>query len=636
MSRILLINPPREAPLLDWATRYPPLGLMSIAAVLDEHDVEIVDTKLEKGGNRRLAEMMRSADIVGITTLTPSLDSALQLCRIARESGTLTVLGGVHPSLMPGVATYPEVDIAVRGEGELTFREIAGGRPLSSIQGISYKSGGTVAHNPDRAPADLEALPPPGRDLVSKYQGRYRAFGKRLDAVSTTRGCPYRCSFCCVPVVWQGYRELSPQRVIDEIKRTGDVEIVSIVDDNFCHDMERVELICDLIVREGLDDRMYSVFSRVDSVVRYPDVVRKMARANMRVVFIGIEAASQEGLDRMNKRTRMEDIYRACEILEENGVLIWAGHIIGNLEDTYEDVNALIDLGKRLPIDIAQYTVVTPYPGTELYRLGVERGLIDDFDFADYCECEPHMHTRYLSTMEIMELEMKAYLKFYSLRSVLKRSNRWSRNEKKTWINRDIKGIWSFGNFRNRCAFYFWGAYKETVGRTQNTRVRKYSPLVSTPVLYSIAAAVVSGLVTLLVTAYLGRYYGEYASRASAYIVADLLFAAVFVAAVNALACTPLGIRSYRKGWILSLRRRKPAKRGLSVAARTVLYAGAFSAAATLLTAGLLLVRSVWGVPAELTYTVRLVVVTVTAFLKAGLVSYLSIRAVRNGGVTPG
>ncbi|MBU4386721.1 MAG: B12-binding domain-containing radical SAM protein, partial [Actinobacteria bacterium] len=287
MSRIVLINPAKEVPLLDWTMRYPPLGLMSIAAVLDGHEVEILDLKVEKLRADALRRRLSGVDIVGITVLTPSIDSALEVCRTAKECGAFTVLGGVHPSLMPHIIENPEVDIIVRGEGELTFKEIADGRPLASIAGISFVSGPAVVHNPERPPADLNALPPPRRDLVSAYRGRYTAFGKSLDALSTARGCPFRCTFCCVPMLWRGYRELSPVEVVNEIKRMDAAEIVSIVDDNFCQDMRRVDAICDLIIRERLNDRIFSVFSRVDSIVRYPEIVAKMARANMRVVFIG-------------------------------------------------------------------------------------------------------------------------------------------------------------------------------------------------------------------------------------------------------------------------------------------------------------------------------------------------------------
>ncbi|MBU1671313.1 MAG: B12-binding domain-containing radical SAM protein [Actinobacteria bacterium] len=634
MSRIVLINPPKEVPLLDWTMRYPPLGLMSVAAGLDGHEVEILDLKMEKLRPGALRSRLSGADIVGVTILTPSIDSGLEVCRTAKECGALTVAGGVHPSLMPQIVQNPEVDIVVRGEGELTFREIADGRPPASIAGISYVDGSGVAHNPDRPQVDLNTLPPPRRDLVSAYSGRYTAFGQGLDALSTARGCPFRCTFCCVPMLWRGYRELSPREVVNELKRMKATEIVSIVDDNFCHDMRRVEAICDLIISEGLDDRLYSVFSRIDSIVRYPDVVAKMARANMRVVFIGIEAATQDALDRMNKKTRIEDITRACDILERNGMFIWAGHIIGNLEDTYDDVLALMRMSNRLPLDMADFTVITPYPGTELYRQAVADGLVDEFDFAEYCECEPHMHTTHLSRMEIMELQIKAYLKFYGLGRMIKRANRWSGNPGKRWIlERRLTGIRSFMRFRDRSAFYFWRTYRETVGKTEGTRIRRFSPLFSTPWLYSLGAGIVAALVTVLLTIALGSYYADYSSRPLAFIVADLLFAGALVAFTTAALATWFAVRSYRHGWIFSLRRRKPAGNRRSLSELSLRNGGLYAAAALVAVAVLIAVVLLVGPSGGPDYTLKEVMVTVIAFLAAMAASYTSIASVRRGEI---
>ncbi len=620
---------------MDWTLRYPPLGLMSIAAVLDGHAVKILDMKAEKVKRKELGRELSLVDIVGITALTPSIDSALEVCRTAKEYGVLTVLGGVHPSLLPQTVENPEVDIVVRGEGEFTFKEIVDGNPLGSISGISYMNGTTVVHNPDRPPADLDTLPPPRRDLVSRYQKQYRAFGRRLGALSTARGCPHKCSFCCVPKVWQGYRELSPTEVINEIKRMGEAEIIAIVDDNFCHDMRRVEEICDLIIAERLNDRLYSIFSRVDSIVRHPEVVRKMARANMRVVFIGVEAATQAALDRMNKKIKIEDIYRACEILENNGILIWAGHIIGNLDDTYEDVEALIEMSKKLPIDIADFTVITPYPGTDLYRFAMENDLIDEFDFTEYCECEPPMHTTHLSRIEIMELEIKAYMKFYGFWAMVNRARRWSGNREKRWIlEGNYRGIRSFWKYRNKSAFYFWKTYKEMVGKTEATRIRKYSPLVSTPVLYSIAAGIVAALVTLLVTISANQYYGQYSSYPLQFIIADLLYSSVLVASITAIVATWFAIRSYRRGWIFSVRSRRPARRERSLLKESLRNAVLFSAVASLVTSILIIISVIGGFSSQLTYGMKEVLVTGIAFLTSCTASYVSIHAVRNGEIT--
>lgn len=618
--------------MLDWTMHYPPLGLMSVAASLGGHEVRLLDMKVEKPEPGGLAALMDWADFVGISVLTPSVDSGLELCAMARQRGAMTVLGGPHPSLMPQLAENPDVDVVVRGDGEIAMREIADGHPLSSISGISYMEGTELVHNPDRPPIDLSTLPPPRRDLIAANARKYKAFGISLTSISTARGCPYKCSFCCVHEIWHGYRQLSPPEVVQEIKRAGHAEIVSVVDDNFCYDMHRVDEICDLIIQDGLDDRLYSVFSRVDSIVRHPEVVAKMARANMRVVFIGIEAASQEALDRMNKNQALEDIFRACEILESNGIMIWGGFIVGNPDDTWEDVQALIKMSRKLPIDIAQFTIITPYPGTELYRYAWEAGLIEEMDFAEYCECEPAMRTPNLSTVELMELEIKAYIKFYSIHALLGNTRRWSKNPAKKWVlTRNLVGYFGFWQFRNKSAWYFWLAYKEAVSKAYGMKMRRHSLLISTPALYALGTAVAAALIALFGTMWAVRYYGQYSSRATGFLVADMLFACLLVGFVTGLVGSWAAGRSYMRGWILSLKKRKgPNNRASSLGGSSLINGVAFASGA--LAAGVVaiaVVLSGWSA-SQLTYGFKEVLVTCAAFLSAGWASYRSIMSVRN------
>ncbi len=638
MTRILLINPAKDVPLLDWAMRYPPLGLMSVAAVLEDHDVEILDLKVDKLNESDIRKKMSYADIVGISVLTPSVDYALELCRFAKQYNCLTVLGGVHPSMDPQLVNNPEVDIVVRGEGEFSFKEIADGKSPKNIAGISYEDEGKIIHNPDRPPVNLNALPFPRRDLVSKYNNRYQAWGKRLDALSTARGCPYKCNFCCVPKIWKGYRERTPRDVVNEIKQLDtNAEIIAFVDDNFCHDMKRVGEICDFIIQEGLNDRLYSCFSRIDSIVRNPDIVDKMYAANMRVVFIGIEAATQESLDKMKKKTKLDDIYTACRILDEKGIMIWGGHIIGNLNDKYEDVEALIKLSKNLPIDIAQYTIITPYPGTELYETAKENNLIDEYDYTEYCECEPPMHTPYLTRMELLELEIKAYQEFYGFWESLKRIRRWSKNPAKKWLlEKNMSTFKEFGKFKRKTAYYFIDAYKEMLSKTEETKIDK-SPLVSGPKSYSISAGIIAGLITLLITMFLDQGYIAYNSLHPLHIAFDIILASIITSVISAFFATWFSVKMYLRGSIISLRPRKPPK-----SSRTLLEKSKENAlhyvvivfpimtlfSMFLITSGLY--QSISGGP----FWIKEIPVTVIALLVTFYVSFKSIDEFRNKEIT--
>jgi hypothetical protein len=285
-----------------------------------------------------------------------------------------------------------------------------------------------------------------------------------------------------------------------------------------------------------------------------------MYAANMRVVFIGIEAASQESLDKMNKKTKIEDIYNACKILEEKGMMIWGGHIIGNLDDKYEDVVALINLSKTLPIDIAQFTVITPYPGTELYKTAKEKNLIDEFDYTEYCECEPPMHTPHLSRMELLELEMKAYQDFYGLRQGLKRIRRWSKNPKKKWLlDKNMSTFKEFGKFKRKTAYYFIYAYKDLLSKTESTKTDK-SPLISGPKSYSITSGAIAGLITLFITISLDQGYVSYTNLHPFHIATDIILASLITSFTTAFFATWCAVKMYLRGRIISLRPRYPPK----------------------------------------------------------------------------
>ncbi|MHB8895518.1 MAG: hypothetical protein ACYC99_10135, partial [Candidatus Geothermincolia bacterium] len=328
------------------------------------------------------------------------------------------------------------------------------------------------------------------------------------------------------------------------------------------------------------------------------------------------------------------DIHEACRILENSGIMIWAGHIIGNLDDTRDDVEALIKMSRQLPLDIADFTVITPYPGTDLYQLAVEQNLIDEFDFAEYCECEPHMHTAHLSRMEIMELEIKAYMKFYGFWAMVGRARRWSHNGNKRWLlDGHMTGIRNFWKFRSKSAWYFWRTYKETVGKTQNTRIRGFSPLVSTPKLYALGAGIGAAVIVLLATMFNVRLYGNYSSLPRAFIIADLLFSSAVVAFVVGAVAAWLAIRSYRRGWIFSVRPRKPARQVRSIAETSLLNGFIFAALALGLATILVVVLLLGGFSSDLSYGTKEVLVTVVAFLTSLAVSFKSVHAVRNGGI---
>jgi anaerobic magnesium-protoporphyrin IX monomethyl ester cyclase len=248
------------------------------------------------------------------------------------------------------------------------MQELVNGAPLREIRGISYLKDGKVVHNPVKPLiADLDTLPFPRRDLVKL--ARYHYLYIPADVVETSRGCVYKCTFCCITKFYSHtYRTKSVTRVIEEIKRIDEnKKLIFFVDDNFTLNMARVHNICEEICNAGIS-KWFACQSRVDTIARYPDVVAKMADAGFKLVFLGVESIHQKSLDLMQKKTRTEQLNRAIEILHDNGMMVYGSFIIGNLGETRADVEHMIEKIKAIDIDIMQAQPLTPFPGTQLYE----------------------------------------------------------------------------------------------------------------------------------------------------------------------------------------------------------------------------------------------------------------------------
>lgn len=403
---------------LDRFIKAPPLGLMSIAATVPDHEVEILDLKYRKFLNRSIRKKMSRADIVGISCLTPSYTATMKLCKMAKEEGVPTLVGGYHPTLVPELVERPEIDYIVRGEGELTFPAlidaINNGHKMDDVLGVSYSKNGSVHHNPPRPLIDdLDTLPFPRRDLV---RGNYYAyFGGSVDVMESSRGCAHDCHFCCVIQFHQRrFRTKSPERVIQELQQLNPRRKWHIFQDSsFTLNMKRVEKICDLIIEHGMEKKWYSAQGRVDSVVKNPRIVDKMQKAGFKMLFIGIESIFQKSLDKIGKKITIEQIKQAVKMLHDRGITIFGSIIIGNVGETRKEVMQTIQFAKDLDIDIMQFTPLTPYPKTKLYDEALEKGWIKIDDYDRWNLCNPIMATPDLSVEDIRDLVVEAYRSFY-------------------------------------------------------------------------------------------------------------------------------------------------------------------------------------------------------------------------------
>jgi anaerobic magnesium-protoporphyrin IX monomethyl ester cyclase len=416
---VLLVNPRSSSVFNTFGLSLPPIGLLYVAASLEQaghtvvvRDLAADDEHLDDGDIRR-------ADLVGISADTTRAGKALSIARRVAAIGRPVVMGGPHPQFMAEeIFAAGCVDYIVKGEGELVFTNLLAALQnrdnVASVKGLIIKDGRHLIETPAADPVDVETLPFPARHLVDLHRYRASMSGRPITPIVTSRGCPSACHFCSSSSFFgRGWRFRSAASVLAELDEIYDrygFRAVCFMDDNFTLAPQRVEQIADGIIDRGYDLRWWN-FSRVDTIVLNPTMVAKMAAAGSETIYLGIESSSEETLNSLGKNSKASDVTRAVEILRQNGIESYGSYIIGNLNETAADVEKTIDMAVRLNTNIAQFTILTPYPGTKLYEQIKDRIFCRRWKFYDGLHIvfrHPRINRHYLQFLLI-----KAFVKFY-------------------------------------------------------------------------------------------------------------------------------------------------------------------------------------------------------------------------------
>jgi len=387
--RLLLVQPDAPAGVGFRTVALPePLHLEMVAAMVPEHDVRILDMRVD----HRLEAVLQSfgPEIVAVTALTPEVYAAQQVLQQVKcfSAEIFTIVGGHHATLVPKDFFLPQVDAVALGEAEVMFRELVEAvtkrRGLSGVPNLIWQNGeGLFIRNASsERRVNLGSLPLPCRDLTESYRNEYFfLFDKPDTSVATSRGCPFRCKFCSVHEFYRGsINQMTPARVLSEIRAVS-TDHITFVDDNFLMNCRREDTLADLIKSEGIHKR-FSMECRADSVVRHPELVAKWVDIGLYAVLLGLEGGGDKMLKDVNKSCTVETNDQAIRILQENGVIIWGAFIV-DPDWTDEDFKLLREYVGRRQITHTQFTILTPLPGTELYRDRQEELLTDDYGCFD-------------------------------------------------------------------------------------------------------------------------------------------------------------------------------------------------------------------------------------------------------------
>jgi len=420
VMRILLVYPPtRFSSYNSIGLRKPPLGLAYLAAVLkNEHEVKIIDFDVEKIDWRSYP--YQTFDVVGISAETAKYPISLKIAALAKARGATVVMGGPHVSFLDGDALRSGVvDFVIRNEGEVSFaslvRCLCGEISTETVGGLSYLENGELRRTPDSPLVeDLDSLPFPARELLPLHLYGSRIEGRPMTTMMTSRGCPFTCSFCSSSRLFgQRWRARSVESILEEIEllhRKYRFSAVSIMDDTFTLSVDRAIKLSEKLQNKGWD-LVWSVLTHVGAVVRNPRMFREMARAGLRSVFIGFESGNQEVLDEYRKRATVKESHEAMRILKNNTLHVTGSFIIGALHETREMIKETIAFAKTLNPDSAQFTILTPYPGTKLYEHVASRIFCTDWEA--YTCLHPVLHLDHLSARELRRLLAEAYFSFY-------------------------------------------------------------------------------------------------------------------------------------------------------------------------------------------------------------------------------
>jgi len=369
------------------------MGLMFLAAILvrEGYNVKIIDAYLERLNQLKLSKkiLIQNPDIVGITTDSCNFYESIRIAKLVKNvTHALVVLGGPHATIRAKeIINYPEVDVVVIGEGENTLLEIVNrlenGKSLEGCKGCFFKENGKKKFNPFRERIkNFDTLPFPARHLLpyKKYPRLYSSGGLKapIDTISTSRGCPYNCSFCSSRIIWgKTYQHRSPKKVVDEIEfliNEYDTNGVYFREDNFTLKKNHVIGICEELRRRKIDIE-WECSSRVDLVDK--TLLKIMARAGCKSIWYGVESGSQKTLEKINKGITLEKSRKAVKLSREVGINVGGSFIIGIPGETKEDINKTIQFIKELKLTPSAIHYFYGIPDSALYREVIDNNWID-------------------------------------------------------------------------------------------------------------------------------------------------------------------------------------------------------------------------------------------------------------------
>jgi anaerobic magnesium-protoporphyrin IX monomethyl ester cyclase len=452
--RILLVSPESKV----WNSRshlHNGLGYLAGSLLANGYnDVTLHDGAVE---DESVAQVLDQAiadkhpyDIVGISAPTVLIENAWKTAAEAKARGAITILGGPHLTLQPDESMQrPEVDLVVRGEGEDAIIEIlralekskderrrtddgqSGGvscPEFASILGLSWrKADGKVQHNFERPlRPDLDNIPLPAYHLfkIERYTN-LQPLTDGLDpharayTIVTSRGCPYKCTYCSKPITGDTWRARSVENVIKEWRMlVNDFHAteIGLTDDIWNLDLKRAKELCRALIAEKLNKVPWVTIHGMKVNHTDAELFQLMKQAGCKRVGFGVESGDEYILKRVVKKSQtMEQVRAAFKNAKKAGLQTMGFFIYGMPGETEETMEKTTQLALELDPDLGNFMIAAPYPGTELWKLVEKEGILFSHTWDDYAIHSDKAHFQVGDlTAELVERKWhEAYRRFY-------------------------------------------------------------------------------------------------------------------------------------------------------------------------------------------------------------------------------
>ena len=429
--KILMVQPNYHSGGAEIAGNWTPSWVAYIGGALKKagfDQVRFVDAMAEDIPDDQVEEIIRknNPDVVMVTNITPSIFKAQAIMKIAKKVNPKikTIMGGIHSTFMyPQVLSEaPETDYVVRGEGEEVtvnlIREIAAGTDLKNrgeITGIAYidndgKVFATAAHP---VIEDLDTLSPDW-SLYDWDKYIYTPLNCRLAVPNFARGCPFTCTFCSQWQFWRRYRARSPKLFVDEIEvlvKQYKVGFFILADEEPTINKQKFVSLCQELIDRKLDVT-WGINTRVTDIMRDADLLPFFRKAGLVHVSLGTEAASQMNLNRFRKETTIEENKLAIKLLQKNGIVAEAQFVMGLEHETPETIEETYQLCKDWDPDMANWTIYTPWPFSDLFKELGDR--VEVRDYSKYNFVTPIIKPDNMEREDVLKLVLKSYARFYA------------------------------------------------------------------------------------------------------------------------------------------------------------------------------------------------------------------------------